>query len=143
LKLKRIRYISRFAQPLTRQEIDHITAISSKNNADLDVTGILMASGDLFFQIIEGPPKNIERLYRKIVFDPRHTDVLLLRVEDNVETRLFPDWSMRKIELDEKAVDRLEPVRELLVSVVEQKVRIAKLTHTLEKSIWREMQDIL
>ncbi len=141
--MKRIRYISRFARPFSEAEIAQLTSVSALNNARADVTGILMASGELFFQLIEGPEKEIERLYRKIVFDPRHTDVLLLQVEENVEERLFPDWSMKRVELDQEAVERLEPVRELLTSIVEQKVRMAKLTHALEKSIWREMKKVL
>lgn len=143
MKLKRIRYVSRFAAPLSKNEINELTRVSSENNAKLDVSGILMVSGDLFFQLIEGPPEKIEQLYRKIVFDPRHTDVLLLQVEEDIEERLFPDWSMKQIQLDSDGVERLEPVRELLISIVEQKVRVAKLTHTLEKSIWREMKKLL
>lgn len=143
MKLKRIRYVSRFAVSLSKEEIHELTRVSAENNAKLDVTGILMVSGDLFFQLIEGPPVKIEQLYRKIVFDPRHTDVLLLQVEEDIEERLFPDWSMKQIQLDSEGVERLEPVRELLISIVEQKVRVAKLTHTLEKSIWREMKKLL
>ena len=143
MTLKRLRYVSRFAQPLSPKDIDALTKQSAENNAALDITGILMTTGELFFQLLEGPSDPLERLYKKIVFDPRHTDVLLLRVEEDIEERFFPDWSMKKVEVDEASNLRLEPVREMLSSIIEQRVRIEKLTNALERTIWREMMDVL
>lgn len=123
---------------MSQEEIDALSEQSARNNHQLDVTGILMTSGRIFFQLLEGPPEAVEELYRKIVFDPRHTDILLLSGE-LVDERLFPDWAMRQVRLGADADDRLEPVRDMLSVVVAQRHQMEKLINSIERTIWREL----
>ena len=51
--MKRIKYISKFNKEIPKEEIYQLAEESSKSNAEKDITGILMVSGRLFFQIIE------------------------------------------------------------------------------------------
>lgn len=137
--MKRIKYISSFARSLTQAEIDEIVTVSAQNNAQLGITGILMTAGNLFFQIIEGPKAAIDEVYAKICNDSRHSNVLLLNVEEAVPHRIFPEWSMRRIDLGDLSVVRLEPHRAILETIIELRQRIETLTGILERTIWSEM----
>lgn len=137
--LKRIKYVSRFAKPLQSDEIARLADQSAARNQQLGVTGVLMSAGGLFFQIIEGPKEHVDTLYESIVRDGRHTDVLLLGSEENVNDRLFPDWSMKKIDLDERADARLDPLKSILEALVAQHQVMGRLTQCLERAIWTEM----
>ena len=75
--MKRIKYMSRFNKEMTVEEIHQLSEQAAKNNAKKDITGILMTSGKIFFQIIEGPEKEIDALWNTIFTDPRHTDVII------------------------------------------------------------------
>lgn len=46
--MKRIKYISKFNKEMTVHEINQLTEESAKNNAEKDITGILMTSGQVF-----------------------------------------------------------------------------------------------
>ncbi|MBN1552099.1 BLUF domain-containing protein [bacterium] len=137
--MKRIKYISRFAKSLSSEDIRKLVEVSAKNNERDGITGVLLSSGCLFFQIIEGPKEKIDTLYEKIVADDRHTNVLMLNAEECVKERLFPDWSMKQIALDDTSIARLEPLRQILETVIEARQRIEKLTSTLERAIWSEL----
>ncbi len=137
--MKRVKYVSQFASRLSRRDIDELVGRASEKNSKLDITGILMSSGRVFFQVLEGPKAHVDQVFQSIVDDDRHRDVLLLDAEDGVSERYFPDWSMRKFDLDDDAIARLEPVRELLVTIVERRKEIERLTHNLEKAVWYEL----
>ncbi len=64
-----------------------------RNNARDDITGALICRQDLYLQLIEGPDNAIDGLYARILADDRHCEVRLL-VADQVETRMFPEWTM-------------------------------------------------
>lgn len=137
--MKRVKYVSQFAGHLSREDIDELVRRASEKNARLDITGILMSSGRVFFQVLEGPAAHVDMVYQSIVGDERHRDVLLLDAEDGVVERYFPDWSMRKFDLDDDSVARLEPVRKLLEQIVERRKELDLLTHNLEKAVWYEL----
>ena len=139
--MKRIKYVSQFAKNLTREEINSLIANSAQKNARLEITGFLMISGRVFLQLIEGPDAHIDDLFQTISNDDRHRDVLLLSYEMDAPHRFFPDWSMRKFDLDDDASERLTPVRQILVDINEKRREIARLTHDLERTIWQELAD--
>ena len=82
--MKRITYISRLSLPLSLEEIEKIGTISSQNNVQNDITGLLVYFEKLFFQIIEGDSIKVDQLFSKIGKDGRHTDVLRLKTEYEV-----------------------------------------------------------
>jgi len=137
--LKRIKYVSRYAKPLSAQDINRITEAASKKNAKLDVTGVLMTSGGIFLQIIEGPPEAVDGLWAAISRDSRHTDVLLLSSEEGVRRRLFPDWGMKAMDLDAEAGDRLEPLKAILGAILAQRQVMDNLSAVLERAVWGVM----
>jgi len=102
---------------------------------------MLMTSGGIFYQVLEGPIEEVDRLFQKIAVDPRHKDVLVLSVQEEVEDRQFPSWDMKKVNLDEEAVARLEPIKALLEAIVEQRESLQRLMRVLSRSVWQELMD--
>lgn len=137
--LKRVKYISRFTRPMTAEEIAELGEDSSRKNAELDITGVLMASGGLFFQVLEGPAEHVDELYRTILHDARHSDILLLSSDDPVELREFPDWSMATVNLDAEANVRLMPLKALVKAVFEQRRVLETMVESIERSVRNEM----
>ena len=136
--LTRIKYISRFAPQVTPQDLKAILDESVRNNQKKGVTGVLAISKGLFFQIIEGPRADVEELYKAIAFDRRHEDVLLLNVEHSIPSRLYPDWSMRVLDLDSESRDDGQTLRFLLKATLDARRLQKDLTSTLERAIWKE-----
>ena len=126
--MKRITYISKITNPLSNKEIETIGEISSQNNMQINITGTLVFFEKMFFQIIEGEDKAVDRLYEKIGNDPRHHDILRLKTEYEINDRLFPTWNMKTINLDNSVDDLLRPIKILLQTVVESHSIVERYT---------------
>jgi hypothetical protein len=137
--LKRIKYISRYSQALTHAEVEEIGRKAARRNEELGVTGVLMAGGGLFFQILEGPAAAVDKLWGAIASDGRHEDVVLLAAEDNVAGRIFPDWAMRRIDLDHDATAHMETLRSVLAVAFAQRRQSDELIGVLERAVWSEL----
>ena len=122
-------------------EVESIVLQSVRYNREKEITGILMTSGGIFFQIIEGKKDDVEELYHKIVHDPRHKEVLLLNAEENVPERMFPGWSMKKINLDEESWYKMHMVKTMLENTIEQKIMLEKMISSLERFAWEAVTD--
>jgi hypothetical protein len=140
--LKRIHYISSFVQEMTDDEIEELASQAAKNNAENDITGVLMAKGGLFFQIIEGPEEKIDGLFTNILKDPRHKKIITLGIQVGDLKRLFPNWHMKEINLDTTTSERLQPVRAIIDAVQAQATIIENLTEALAASAWAELLDL-
>jgi len=100
--MKRIQYISRFARPLSSEEVDELARQSEETNAKIGITGFLLCLGDIFFQVIEGEDAAVDDLYyERICRDPRHRDILCLRLEKDIAERLHDDWAMNVYNLNQ------------------------------------------
>ena len=140
--LKRIHYISSFVKDMSVDEIKEISSQAAKNNAEKDITGVLMAKGGVFFQIIEGPEENIDGLFTNILKDPRHEKIITLGIQIGDLKRLFPDWHMKDINLDTTTSERLQPVKAIIDAVHAQSAIIENLTEALAASAWAELLDL-
>ena len=67
--------------------------LARERNTVADVSGMLLHVDGSFFQVLEGEPAVIDRLFARIAADRRHARVVKLLVRD-IEARNFPDWSM-------------------------------------------------
>lgn len=94
----RLLYASRSAEKLTPEVIEAILATARRENPPQGITGLLCWSGDVFMQVLEGGREAVNQLYNKIVQDPRHRDVVLLKYEDITE-RHFAGWTMGQVNL--------------------------------------------
>ncbi|MBC7415688.1 MAG: BLUF domain-containing protein [Herminiimonas sp.] len=95
--LVRLLYVSRAVGTIAA-DTDTILAASRKNNPPIGITGILCHGGDLYLQAIEGGRNEVNKLFCKIMRDPRHGDVVLLDYEEIVE-RHFSGWTMGQVNL--------------------------------------------
>ena len=134
--MKRVRYISSFARPLSEKDIDEIVACSQKNNPARNITGMLVATGDLFYQLLEGPEKEIDALYDRIAKDPRHNRVLILDSETGDFGRVCPEWAMQKIDLSLQSTAQTAPVSALLKMIFLQRKMVDEALKTLDEYTW-------
>lgn len=112
--MKRLMYFSRYAQPLTGNEIAALGQRAAERNRALGVTGVLLSLQGTFFQVLEGDEETIDRLFAVIRADRRHRDVIRLQEEIDLRERLFPEWSMYTIDLDRQPDPLLVPVKVIL-----------------------------
>ncbi|MFO1338974.1 MAG: BLUF domain-containing protein [Burkholderiaceae bacterium] len=96
--LVRLMYTSRAAKPLDPEELQAILQQARANNPAQGVTGVLLTTGDLFVQVLEGGREAVNRLYNHIVGDQRHSEVTLLRYEE-IRERRFAGWAMGQVPL--------------------------------------------
>jgi hypothetical protein len=127
---------------MSDNEIEVIASQAAKKNAEHDITGVLMAKGGLFFQIIEGPEENIDKLFINILKDPRHKKIITLGIQIGDLKRLFPGWHMKKINLDTNTSERLQPVKAIIDAVHAQAAIIENLTEALAAAAWAELLDL-
>lgn len=112
--MKRLTYISNFSQPLARNEIERIGEVSVRNNARDGLTGALFCFHDVFYQVIEGEEQAIERCYSRILKDSRHKDIFCLKVEQGVSSRMYGDWAMKTVILEESGEAILVALRNMM-----------------------------
>lgn len=118
--MRSIFYVSRATSELEGNAgIDLIVRRAKSFNHDKNVTGVLLYHAGLFMQLVEGERDVIEDLfYKKIEKDRRHQDVVVLFDQD-VPTRLCPDWQMGyhpMTELDLRIVNKILDWSRLQVS---------------------------
>ena len=70
------------------EELESILARARENNAQADVTGMLVYHEGSFLQALEGDLEIVEALFERIEADPRHTDTVVL-FRGMVEERQF------------------------------------------------------
>lgn len=126
--MKRLSYISTFSRSLSKREVESIGKVSQTNNSRDGITGVLLCCGGIFFQILEGEEECIDDLYKRILSDARHNQILCLKSERDVLQRQFPDWSMQVIDLDENNDILLQPIKILLQTLGESHRILASYT---------------
>ncbi len=86
-------YVSAAAVTLDQAVLTDILAASRRNNPRCGVTGVLLQINDGFLQILEGTEDAVRQTYARIHADRRHTATHVL-IDQSVDTRLFPNWTM-------------------------------------------------
>lgn len=97
-------YCSRASQPFERADLGQMLQRARVNNAQCQITGLLLLAEGSFFQVLEGPADKIDRLYEAIARDRRHTDVTLI-VREPIAKRDFSDWTMGFSDLSMEELD--------------------------------------
>jgi hypothetical protein len=86
-------YISSVDHPMSTEELVDLLQVCLTNNQRDGVTGMLLYGNETFLQTLEGDEATVDRLYAKILKDPRHGNVKSL-TRKSVESRQYSDWSM-------------------------------------------------
>ena len=91
--IKHVIYISRPTH-FDHLVLENILVTSRSKNPQIGVTGNLIYHSDLFLQLLEGPPGAVDNLYKTILSDTRHADIVKLR-DSPCDMRLFASWAMK------------------------------------------------
>ena len=127
--MKRMFYVSRFSHPLTKLDLEQIHESAVRYNSQKGITGILICLGDIFFQVLEGKPTAVDELYNgRILSDKRHQNIICLRSEKGVKTRMFPEWNMQIFNLNEEKEILPMAFRQMLSALLESSQTIAQYT---------------
>jgi hypothetical protein len=106
--MRQLVYVSAATWTLSPHEMDGLLRSARRNNPAQGVTGMLLCIDRGFLQILEGPPAGVEKIFRKIETDKRHSAVRIL-IDEQVTARLFSRWSM--------GFDRPDPQQRLQAGV--------------------------
>ena len=98
-KLIQLVYYSISEKEVKSNIISDILIPSRKFNSDNSITGCLTFHNKIFLQLLEGEEKTVQKLYKKIEKDNRHTNVTII-AENLISERVFPNWNMAFQEID-------------------------------------------
>ena len=101
LTLQHFVYCSRAAEGIDDTEVARIVEFSQRRNVARGITGVLVFSSGVFFQWIEGPPAEVQKLMASLHGDARHNDVVSLDNGIEERERLYPAWEMELVEADD------------------------------------------
>jgi hypothetical protein len=93
-------YCSRAANGVDEAEVGRMVELAQRNNMARGITGVLVFGNGVFFQWIEGPAAQIQKLIANLHSDPRHYDIVSLSQSEERRERLYPNWEMEKVEAD-------------------------------------------
>ena len=80
-------------------EVNRILVHSRRNNREREIGGVLHYGDGKFFQYLEGPADDVDRLYAVICRDARHHKVQRL-TRRPIRSRRFEDWSMKFVAIE-------------------------------------------
>lgn len=89
----RLMYMSTANKDFSTNELESLLKNAKKSNENKNITGLLVVKGRTFLQCLEGEKSDVLNLFNKIKDDSRHRDVIEL-LEEETNTRYFPNWSM-------------------------------------------------
>lgn len=131
-KLGTFVYCSRAAEGVDEAEVNRIVELAQRGNRARGITGVLVFGDGVFFQLIEGPPAQIQSLIASLHDDPRHHDVVALDRGEEERERLYPDWEMERV----KAEDIRTVLHDALGSTEDER-NVAALKRILEHlALW-------
>ena len=88
-----IGYFSTANGPQDAVAVHRILTASRQANALNFITGLLVAGGGRYLQVIEGPDRAVETLFRNIETDDRHMALASFCLR-KISERSFKSWSM-------------------------------------------------
>ena len=94
-------YCSRAADGVDDAEVGRIVESAQRANLARGITGILVYGSGVFFQWIEGPATEIQKLIARLHGDSRHYDIVSLSQSEEERERLYPNWEMERVEAED------------------------------------------
>ena len=85
-------------------------SVARVRNANLNVTGALIATAGAFAQCLEGPRASIDKLMISIDRDPAHTELRVI-LDQAVVGRRFPHWALAYCGKGGAINDLVDPLR--------------------------------
>lgn len=91
--MRQIGYFSTATGSQDAKSVHHILVAARRDNNRDSITGLLVAGGGRYLQVIEGPRDSVEALYARIQADRRHIAVATF-LNRTIDVRIFGGWSM-------------------------------------------------
>lgn len=88
-----IAYVSFSDKKFTEKELEHLLFEIRSKNKEQNITGLLLYNNESFIQVVEGEKQILLKVFEQIKEDGRHHNIVKL-IEEPIEKRSFPDWSM-------------------------------------------------
>ena len=92
-------------------------------NQKQNITGMLIYDNAIYVQVLEGDADIVHEVYQLICKDPRNNGVVKL-LEDHIEERDFPDWSMGFKRLEYNPAEALPGFVDVFNGGIEQQAAI-------------------
>lgn len=99
-------YISSATKWPTEEDLTELLKQAKSRNALNNITGMLLYDNATYLQVLEGNADDVHEIFEAICKDPRNTGIVKL-VEEEIEDRDFPDWSMGFKKLQNCSPDEL------------------------------------
>ena len=100
-------YASVATQELGTEQLTDLLRQSREANERVGLTGMLLYSDGNFFQVLEGEPEEVDKLYEKLHQDKRHTQLTLI-IREQIVSRSFGDWSMGFSNISLNELEKIE-----------------------------------
>lgn len=91
--LSQLIYTSQAHEDLTPEALQAIASAAARNNARVDVSGLLIYDQGCFLQVMEGEDPVILALFQRLKKDTRHSNMVKL-IHEPIAQRRFAKWSM-------------------------------------------------
>ena len=104
-KLIQLAYVSTSCEHFAPEELSVIVQRFDEWNEANGVTGMLVYKDETFLQVIEGTIETINKLFDKILLDPRHINIYTIYISE-IKEREFGNWGMTYLvpDIDELVV---------------------------------------
>lgn len=105
-RILRMVYTSESVREMSEDDLWHLLEHARRYNGEHGVGGLLLYKDQRFIQVVEGPPKEVTALMKRIKQDSRHQKVRVM-FEDAEGDRLFQDWGMAFVPMDAETEGRI------------------------------------
>ena len=87
------------------REIAAILDEAIAENSRRGITGELIYRNGIFLQLLEGRKEEVELILGRILLDQTRHESLKVLLKQPMQERIFPDWSMAYVKLENAALD--------------------------------------
>lgn len=108
-------YVSYASHKMSEEDLVALLEQSRSRNAKQAVTGMLLYVEGMFFQLLEGEEKDVKEIYEAVARDDRNKWNIVL-LEEKIDERTFPDWSMGFKQLSGNDLSTMEGFSDFLAS---------------------------
>lgn len=110
--IREVVYQSRAIDSFHPDQLAGLLEQCRRNNREANLTGLLLYHAGDFLQVLEGPPEEVERVFKIIRADPRHYRVNII-LDRTQPRRSFSEWEMGSYSFDDQLA-RAEGVSDFL-----------------------------
>ncbi len=108
-------YVSAASRAMSDEDLASLLEQSRARNQKQQVTGMLLYAEGRYFQLLEGEESDVKEIYESVARDSRNKWNIVL-LEEEIEARTFPDWSMGFKHLSGDEIASAEGFTDFLVS---------------------------